>query len=75
MYLIVYTGKNANAPQSGNSAEIPISYEFSSSRMVLITATSVPEVAGFRCRAFAATKRLRPRRRVSGVRKAKKTEH
>ena len=26
---------------------------------------------GFRCRAFAATKRLRPRRRVSGVRKEK----
>jgi hypothetical protein len=45
MYLIVYTGKNAYAPQSGNSAEIPNSYEFSSFRMPLITATCVPKGA------------------------------
>jgi hypothetical protein len=48
MYLIVYTGKNAYAPQSGNSVEIPDSYEFSSFRMPLITATSMPRDQGFR---------------------------
>jgi hypothetical protein len=46
MYLIVYTGKNAYAPLSGNSAEIPNSCEFSSFGMPLIIATSVPESAG-----------------------------
>jgi hypothetical protein len=45
MYLIVYIGKNAYAPQSGNSAEIPDSYEFSSFRMPLIVATCVPKGA------------------------------
>ncbi len=54
MYLIVYTGKNAKAPQSDNSAEIPNTYKIQPFRVSLITATSVPEgcrgrESGVRC--------------------------
>jgi hypothetical protein len=43
MYLIIYTGKNAKAPQSDNFAEIPNTYKFQPFRVSQNTATSVPE--------------------------------
>jgi hypothetical protein len=45
MYLIIYTGKNAKAPQSDNFAEIPNTYKFQPFRVSQITATSVPKGA------------------------------
>jgi len=43
MYLIVYKGKDAQALQENNSAEIPNTYKIQPFPPSLITATSVPE--------------------------------
>jgi len=54
MYLIVYKGKDAQALQKNNSAEIPNTYKIQPFPPSLITATSVPkgawgQVSGVRC--------------------------
>jgi len=45
MYLIVYKGKDAQALQRDNSAEIPNTYKIQRFRTPLIIATSVPKGA------------------------------
>jgi len=45
MYLIVYKGKDAQALQKNNSAEIPNTYKIQPFPPSLITATSVPKGA------------------------------
>jgi len=64
MYLIVYKGKDAQAFQENNSAEIPNTYKIQPFRTSLITATSVPkgawgQVPGVRCQG-KETQKLKP---------------
>ena len=64
MYLIVYKGKDAQALQRDNSAEIPNTYKIQPFRVSQIIATSVPkgawgQVSGVRCQG-KETQKLKP---------------
>jgi len=64
MYLIVYKGKDAQAFQENNSAEIPNTYKIQPFPPSLNIATSVPkgawgQVSGVRCQG-KETQKLKP---------------